>query len=162
MECYHGTIQSLVPGATLRLDASEHTEADKLLDAGRPTSSGGRSSCVWASPNVREATAIASIHARWRGDSIPHLAIRVYRVRLERFHSGPVAIIEELQQRLLTGAPVEQLIREYWNPTGAWHVTEVLASHLTVEAEVAPASEAQVYIPRWVWYNEDRKRARAL
>lgn len=98
-----------------------------------------------------------------QADAVAAAAIRVYKVQLEPFHAGPLAVVEELCRRLQAGAPLEPLTREYWEPTaGIWHLTEVLAPALTVVEEVPPASEREVYVPRWVLYQRDCDRAQLL
>jgi hypothetical protein len=77
--------------------------------------SGGASS-------VREATAIAAIHAYRVSRHIPQSAIRVYRVSLVRFHVAPLSILEEIERRMTEGVAVGVLVREYWAPTGTWYL----------------------------------------
>jgi hypothetical protein len=88
----------------------------------------------------------------------------VYQVQLVPFHTGPVAVIDELQHRLLAGrgGSLEPLIREYWEPMGTWYLQEILAASLTVLKEVPVTTEREVYVRRWVHYNEDCERARSL
>jgi hypothetical protein len=96
-------------------------------------------------------------------DSVPHEAIHVYRVDLQPFHVGPVAIIDELRARLEAGAgSLALLVRHYWERTGMWHIQEVVAPSMTVLKEVPAATERDIYIRRWVQYNLDPEQAAAL
>lgn len=158
---YYGTLTALTPRATLGPQSSADRAADAHLDAARPIPAGRRSAAVTAAGSVRDATVIAILRSG-QPDTIAPAAIRVYKVQLEPFHAGPLALVEELCRRMQAGAPVEPLIREYWEPTGIWHLTEVLALSLTVVEEVPPASEREVYVPRWVLYQRDCDRAQLL
>lgn len=57
---------------------------------------------------------------------------------------------------------VEQLIHQYWKPTATWHIQEFIAPTRRVLEAVTAATERDVYIRRWVQYNQDRQRAEAL
>ena len=105
---------------------------------------------------------MAAIRAYKVPREVPHSAIRVYQVQIPPIHVAPLAILEEIQNRLMRGDSVQPLIREYWAPTGHWHLREILAPYLVVEQEIAPVSEAEAYVPRWVQYKEDRERAQVL
>ena len=119
---------------------------------------------VSAALSIKDATAIAAIRSYSHSAPVPHEAIRVYRAQLVPFHIGPVALIAELQNRLAggRGAQVQAVIREYWEPTGTWHLQEVLTPSLTVIEEVPVTSERDVYKLRWVQYNQDCDRAQFL
>lgn len=119
---------------------------------------------MWAALSIQDATAIAAIWSYSRTAPVPHEAIRVYRVEIEPFHIGPVAIIAELRAQLETGGAMslDLLVRQYWEPTGIWHVQEVLAPSMTVLQQVPAATERDIYIRRWVQYNQDRERVAAL
>lgn len=124
---------------------------------------GSSTATIRAAPSVRDATAIAAIRSYSQAVPVPHEALRVYRVDLQPFHVGPVAVIDEVQARLETGAmKMEQLIRQYWEPTATWHIQEFIAPSLRVLEPVSAATERDVYIRRWVQYSQDRQRAEAL
>lgn len=57
---------------------------------------------------------------------------------------------------------MEQLVCQYWEPTAAWHIQELIAPSLRVLEKVPTATERDVYIRRWVQYNQDRQRAEVL
>ena len=164
LEYYWGTLVQVAIGVVIQpspVDAKR--SAETRLDVGRPEGARLRSQAVWAAPSVRDATAIAAIRAYSRTAPVPHEALRVYRVELQPFHTGPVAIIDELLARLETGAAsLEPLVRQYWQPTVTWHIQELIAPSMTVLEEVPAATERDVYIRRWVHYNQDRERAAAL
>lgn len=164
LQFFHGTINPLLPGTTLGRGAVSETESDPWLDTARPAGTAPRSGAIWAARSVRDATAMAAIRAYSPKAAIPHEAIRVYRVELAPSHTGPLAVIQELQRRPQGGRieAVQALIREYWKPTGTWHIQEVIASSLTILEEVSSTSERDVYVRRWVQYNQDRARAEAL
>jgi hypothetical protein len=50
--------------------------------------------------SVRDATVIAAIRFEHELKVNSQLPLRVYRVQGELLHSGPLAVIEELQQRV--------------------------------------------------------------
>lgn len=138
-------------------------EAERVLNSGRSTATIiRRSSAVWAASSIRDATAIAAIRAP--DARTPYTAIHVYRVELVPAHIGPLAVIDVLQERLekRARAPIEPLIREYWRPTRAWHLQEILAESLKILEEVPAYFKPDIYLPRWVLYNLDRGRAEAL
>jgi hypothetical protein len=162
VKAYYGTLESWVSGAVVGPRASVYSDAETILDGGRSAGAGLRSTAVWAAAGVNEATAIAALRAYKPGAPASHSAIRVYQVQMEPLHTAPVVILEEVQRRLAEGIAVHSLVEEYWRPTGTWHLKEILARFMLVEEEVRPASEAATYIPRWVWYDEDLERARAL
>jgi hypothetical protein len=110
--------------------------------------------------SVRDATVIAAICFEQQLKVDSGLLPRVYRVQCEPFHSGPLAVIEELRHR--ARGLREGLMTEYWRPSGVWHLWEVLVPSLVVIEEVAPASERETYVPRWVLYREDSRRARMI
>lgn len=161
---FHGAVTQLLSGATLVAESTHATEAELRVDAGRSPAAGLRSAAVWAAGSIRDATAIAAIRAYSPSNAMPHEAIRVYRVEVTPFHTGPLVVIEELQRRIEDpcGAVIEALIREYWEPTGIWHIQEAIAPALTILEEVPATSERDVYVRRWVQYNHDRARAEAL
>ena len=159
---YHGTISPLVPGMTLSPQTYADSGADSILDAARLTKDGLRADVVWAAATVTDATAMAAIRAYKVSPRLPHTSIRVYQVQLAPLHVAPLAILEEVRSRLLRGDSLQSLVQEYWAPTGHWHLREILAPYLAVGQEIAPASEAQTYVPRWVRYNEDCERAQLL
>lgn len=160
-EYYWGTLAPL--GAPVHAIPSSPGGAEACLDVGRPEGVGLRSKAVWAASSIRDATAIAAIRSYSRAIPVPHEAIHVYRVELQPFHLGPVAVIDELRARLATGAGnLELLARQYWEPTGTWHIQEFVAPSMTVLEEVPAATERDVYLRRWVQYNLDRERAAAL
>lgn len=163
-EFFLGTLDQFLPRTALGPAPTSDREAELRVDAGRPAAAGLRSTAVWAAGSIRDATAIAAIHAYTPSTAIPHEAIRVYRVDLAPFHVGPLVLIEEIRRRLAEGRSesIEALIREYWAPTGTWHIQEVIAPSLTILEEVPATSERDVYVRRWVQYNLDRERAEAL
>lgn len=163
-EFFYGTVSAVTPGAAIVPVPSTYTDAESTLDAGRQSGTFSRWMTVSAASSIKDATAIAAIRSYSRSAPVPHTAIRVYRAQLVPFHIGPVAIIGELQNRLTAGrtAQIEPVIREYWKPTGIWHLQEVLAPSLTVLEEVPAAPERDIYKLRWVQYNLDRERAQFL
>lgn len=163
-ECYWGTLVGVAAGATLTPDPVVSGSAEARIDIGRVEGAPLRSKAVWAALSIQDATAIAAIWSYSRTVPVPHEAIRVYRVEIESFHIGPVAIIAELRGRLEMGGAMslDLLVRQYWEPTGTWRVQEVLAPSMTVLEEVPAATERDIYIRRWVQYNQDRERAAAL
>jgi len=160
--CYHGTIGPVELESSIV--SSARVEAESILGRGTHPSAVPRSEAVWAASSIRDATAIAAIRSYSRSAPIPHAYIHVYQVQLVPFHAGPVAVIEELQSRLLAGrqASLEPLIREYWEPMGTWNLQEILAASLTVLKEVPATTEREVYVRRWVHYNQDCERAQSL
>ena len=145
-----GTLLGVVAGAVLEPSRAAVSSAETCLDAGRSVDAGLRSKAVWGASSIRDATAIAAIRSYSLTAPLPHETIRVYRVDLQPFHVGPVAIIDEVQARLEAGAVnVEQLACEYWKPTATWHLQECIAPSLRVLEEVPAATERDVYIRRW-------------
>ena len=161
---FHGTLTPLAPGTTLGAPSVVATVAESRLEAGRLTGAGLRSAAIWAARSLRDATAIVAIRAYSPSTATPHEAIRVYRVGLNPFHVGPLAAIEEIERRLESRQDkgAEALVREYWEPTGVWYIQEVLARSLTILEEVPATSERDLYVRRWVQYNQDRERAEGL
>ena len=162
-EYYWGTLARVTAGAALTLDPIVAGSAEACLDVGRSEGSRLRSKAVWAASSIRDATAIAAIRSYSRTALVPHEEIHVYRVDLQPFHAGPIAIIDELRARLETGAEgLALLVRHYWESTGIWHIQELVGPSMTVLEEVPAATERDIYIRRWVQYNLDRERASAL
>ena len=163
-EFYTGGTVDAVAGNTIIGPLPWRPDAERTLDGGRTATMGLRSPAVWATSSIRDATAIAAIRAHLRSRPVPYDAIHIYRVWLVPFHIGPVAVIDVLHERLESagGAPIEPLIREYWNPTGTWHLLEILAESLTILEELPTISERDIYMRRWVHYNLDRERAEPL
>lgn len=162
-EYYSGTLLQATLGSMVEPSPSVHGSAEARLDVDRSDRMGLRAKAVWAASSVRDATAIAVIRASSRTALVPHEALGVCRVDLQPFHIGPVAIIDELRLRLETGTDrLEQLVRQYWTPAATWHIREIIARSMTVLEGVPAESERDVYIRRWVHYNEDRARAAAL
>lgn len=162
-DLHYGTTRQLPGGTRLDAELAAHPGLDEAFAAG--PAAGGMEQRVSAVPvalGVRNATAIASIRLErgWTAEAPPRFY--VYRVLGEPFHVGPLAVVEELCRRVQTGGPLESLVREYWKPTGIWYIQEVLVSSLVVIEEVPPASEREIYIPRWVLYREDLERAQML
>jgi hypothetical protein len=87
-------------------------------------------------------TVIATIRAH-TGMVLPHSAIHVYRVDLRPLRCAPVAVYEEICRRAPLGFALERLLREYWQPTGVWHLREALARELIVLEEAPAASDAE-------------------
>ena len=162
-EYYWGTLEQLAVGHLLEPHPLPAGSAEAHLDIGRAVDAGLRSKAVWAASSIRDATAIAAIRSYSRSAPVPHEALHVYRVELQPFHVGPVAIIEEMQTRLEVGeARLGQLVCQYWEPTATWHIQELIAPSLRVLEKVSAVTERDVYIRRWVQYNQDRQRAEAL
>jgi hypothetical protein len=159
---YYGTLAPLPPGATRGPMFSRYRRADAILDAVRPAGAGLRTTAVSAATSVKDATAIAAIRSYSAATYNPFLpvdpysAIHVYRVELVPFHSAPVALLEELQDRLIMGGTHEALVQEYWEPTVGWRLREVLATSFTVVEKLAASTERDTYLRRWVHYNLDR------
>jgi hypothetical protein len=161
VEYFHGSVTPLAIGATIGPPAWTYSEIDRILDAGRvraPLKAGS----VSAAPSIKDATAIAAIRLYARAQPAPQGSIRVYEVKLEPSHAAPIALYEELRIRMLAGASLAPLIREYWLPTGIWQLKEILAPNFTIVRETPPPTERETYVRRWVHYNQDRARARAL
>lgn len=161
-EYYWGTPGRIGAGTVIEPSPDSVDSAEKHLDAGRSIEAGHRSKAVWAASSILDATAMAAIRCYSRTAPVPHEALHIFRVDLQSFHVGPVAIIDELQARMQTGASLQPLIREYWQPTTTWHIREFIAPSLTVLEEVSAATEPEVYLRRWVRYNEDRERAKGF
>jgi hypothetical protein len=160
---YWGTLIPMAAGSIVAPSLLPEGSAEAELDAGRSARAGLRAKAVWAAASIRDATAIAAIRAYSRTAPVPHEALRVYHVDLQPFHLGPVAIIDELRARLETGVGgCEPLVRHYWMPDTTWHIQEFIAPSMTVLKEVPAGTERDVYIRRWVHYNQDRERAAAL
>jgi hypothetical protein len=162
---FHGTRLPLVTGSTISPEPSSEV-VDAVLDAGRPAEAGRRSAAVSAATSVVDATAIAAIRSYSPGKTSswtdPYAGFHVYQVELEPFHVAPIAILKELLDRMTSGAPVAALVREYWQPKEPWLLNELLAPSLIVVGELAPSSERDTYLRRWVHYNQDCERARSL
>jgi hypothetical protein len=162
-EYYWGSLAQVAGGVTRAPDPIIAGSPEACLDVGRSEGVGLRSRAVWAASSIRDATAIAAIRSYSRTVPVPHEAIHVYRVDLHPFHLGPVGILDEVRARLETAAGnLELLVRQYWEPTGTWHIQEFLAPSMKILEEVPAATERDVYIRRWVQYNLDRERAAAL
>jgi hypothetical protein len=157
-DLYYGTTRQLTLGMGLAAQAAAHPELDAMATGGMRR----RAGAVPVAGSIRDATVIAAIRAEVELKAVSSSQLRVYRVQGEPFHSGPMAIIEELCQRMRARGPRKELIREYWNPSGIWYLCEVLVPSLIVIEEVASASERDTYVPRWVLYREDAERARTL
>jgi hypothetical protein len=67
--------------------------AEARLDVGRVEGAPLRSKAVRAVLSIQDATAIAAIWSYSRTVPVTHEAIRVYRVEIEPFHVGPVALV---------------------------------------------------------------------
>jgi hypothetical protein len=161
-DLYLGTSRSLSAGAKLVAEPTVEVEVHAALDAERPAGMQARAAAVAVAASIRDATVIAAIRLDCEPSGNGSSQVRVYRVQAESFHAGALAIIEELRQRIRDGRPFEALVREYWTPTGDWHLQEVLVPVLTVIEEVPPASERERYVPRWILYREDGERAQRL
>lgn len=161
---YYGTIGTLPSGALIGRVPTAVSHAEQALDLGRTPAVGLRSMAVSAASSVLDATAIAAIRCYSPSKPLAHEAIHVYRVRLAHFHLGPVAILEEVEDRLQSRSQptLDSLISEYWTPTSGWHLNEILAASMSILEEVPATSERDTYIRRWVQYNQDRLRAKAL
>jgi hypothetical protein len=109
--------------------------------------------------NIRDATVIAAVRFEQQLAAGPAPQVHVYRVEAVPFHTGPLAVIEELHRR---HPPQAELIREYWAPSDGWHIHEVLTYSLVIVEEVALLREREIYVPRWVLYRRDAERARKL
>lgn len=132
------------------------------LDEGRSPATPRRSASVAVGASLRDATVIAAIRgdeSEVAGGASP---VRFYRVHVVPTHTAPLAILEELRERMQAGGALDPLIREYWQPTGVWHIKEVLAGSLLVIAQVPAVSDREAYVPRWVLYRADRERARSF
>jgi hypothetical protein len=159
---YYGTATPAVVGSRIRADPGSGSIADALLDVGRMPSAGTKRAAVLAARSIRDATVIAAVRAYTGTTVLPHSAIHVYRVELAPFHSAPVAVYEEIRRRVALGYSIELLLREYWRPTGLWHLQEALAPELIVLEEVPAASEADCFIAHWTHYSDDCDRAELL
>lgn len=165
---YYGTLTPLPLGPTRGPRPVTSGRADAILDAARPAGAGLKSTAISAATSINDATAIAAIRSYSALPYIPimpldpYASIYIYRVELVPFHSAPVAILEELQERLSTGMPHQALVQEYWEPGEEWRLREVLATSFTVVERLAPTTERDTYLRRWVHYNQDRERARLL
>jgi hypothetical protein len=128
---------------------------------GRATVSGLErwAAALVAAWSIRDAVVIAAVRFEQQLASGPTPQLYMYRVEALPFHTGPLAVIEELHRRDL---PHEELIREYWAPSGGWHTYEVLTSSLVVVEEVALLRKQEIYVPLWVLYRQDAERARKL
>jgi hypothetical protein len=74
-----------------------------------------RVAAVPVASSVRDATVMAAIRFEHEPKENSGLPLRVYRVQGEPFHSGPLAVIEELQQHIRGSR--NGLIAEYWRPS---------------------------------------------
>jgi len=136
---------------------SAYPEADKALDAASPNAV-LRSGAVFAAGSIIEATAFAAAQFR-----VPnHSTLHVYRIDMAPLHSAPMAVVHELEKRVADGGVIDQLVREYWNPTGKWHFTEILGTEFTIIEEVPAASEADIYTLRYIRYGQDQDRAKSF
>lgn len=161
-ELYYGTTRELALGMSLDAELSTDSELDTRLDAVRPSGAPSRAASIPVAASIKEATVIADIRSGRRHDREDTWCVRVYRVQAAPFQGCPLAVLEELRRRSRAGGLLDALIREYWQPTGLWHIRELLAAAVRVIAEVPPASDRETYIPRWVLYRQDRERADAL
>lgn len=109
-KAYRGTIAPLVPGMTLRPQATADSGNDAVLDAGRLTEHGVTAAVVWAASSVKDATAMAAIRAYRVSRRVPHSVIRVCQVQIPPIHVAPLAILEEIQNCLMRGDSVQPLM----------------------------------------------------
>jgi hypothetical protein len=161
-DLYIGATRSLTLRARLVAGPACHPELDAVLDAARPAGKQGRAAALQVAASVRDATVFAAIRLPREAAADTPPPISVYRVQAKPFHTGPRAVIEELSRRIREGRPFEALAREYWTPTGIWHLREVLVPSLVVIEEVPPASEREIYVLRWVLLRKDDDRAQSL
>jgi hypothetical protein len=152
---YYGTLEALTPGAPPPVVADPHALSVDGMER--------RLSVVPVAASIRDATVIALIRFEHELSATSSVHLRLYKVQATPLHIGPVAVVEELRQRLgAIGWRGDGLVQEYWSPSGIWHLREILVSSLVVVEEVAPASDREVYVARWVLYREDAERARLL
>jgi hypothetical protein len=100
---YYGTNSPTLSGATIAHGHCAWADAEALLDASGPPSTPPRSAAIRVASSIQDATAIAAIYTYSRIAPVPHVAIHVYRVQLVPCHIGPVALIDEMQNRLAAG-----------------------------------------------------------
>jgi hypothetical protein len=161
IEFFHGTPEALAIGAVMGPEAFAPDPVNTLLDSGRAAGRGQRAGAIWVAASVVEATAIAVIRGQQEPVAAALAAIRMYRVRLIPFHRGPVAVLHVLREPVGATA-IPRLVGEYWQPSGQWWLQELLTPSMRVLEQVAPASERDIYLKRWVHYHQDWERAAAL
>ena len=70
--------------------------------------------------------------------------LRLYEVKMEKFHRAPMAIVHAIQRRLENSEDASALLSEYWSPKNAWHYFEYIGPEMEILGSVGHPSINEV------------------
>jgi hypothetical protein len=154
---YHATRRILTSGTTVTASGRAwYPEVAKVLDATRPPAFPERAACVFATDT--QVSAMAFAEAQEPNDVRP---IHLYEVRFRGVtHTGPMALVHAIRDKMEANLRVDSLAREYWAPTLDWSLLEVIGEEFEVVQEVPAPATGLVDNFRFLTYPGDFQRAK--
>lgn len=101
------------------------------LDQAKPSGLPSRDICLCATDDLAFAYLFA-IKQRW-----PTNGIKLYEVKMDKFHRAPMAIVHAIQRRLENSQDISALLFEYWSPKKRWHYFECIGPQMEIISPVS-------------------------
>jgi len=146
IEGYHVSRYEYVPGQRVRLDAGQVTHfhdsleaagnivGEDCLNAHRPAGWPCRYTCLYAVRTLSDCSLYGSSQHK---DEKVHY----YRVRMDKAVRVPMVLVDQIRKQVNpTAAQIEQMAREYWQPSKEWSYWEYLTDEIEIVEKVEPLS----------------------
>ena len=132
MRLFHASQCIYPPGS--RVVATEQSSfyprAVPVLEQARPSGLPYRDICLFATDDLEFAYFFA-LRQRW-----PSNSIRLYEVKMETFHRGPMAIVHAIDSHIKESKNTSELLAEYWAPQHKWHYFECVGPEMEIVGSV--------------------------
>ena len=146
IEGFHVSRYEYVPDQAVKIELGRVTNfhtalvndnnvaAEDRLKPHRPSGVPCRTNCIYTFGNLADCSLY--------GDS-QHKSGKVhyYRVKMEKATKVPMVLVDQIRKQVSpTPAQVEQMAREYWQPTKDWNYWEYLTDAVAISEKVEPLS----------------------
>lgn len=136
MRLFHASQNTYSPGQLIVATSQStfYPLAIPALDQAKPSGLPSRDICLCATDDLAFAYLFA-IKQQW-----PSNGIRLYEVKMDKFHRAPMAIVHAIQRRLESSKDISALLSEYWSPTLKWHYFECIGPQMEIVGSVSAPS----------------------
>lgn len=128
MRLFHASQTDYSPGQQIVAisQSSFYPLAVPALEQAKPIGLPSRDICLCATDDLEFAYLFA-MKQQWTTNRI-----KLYEVKMDKFHRAPMAIVHAVQRRLENSEDVSTLLSEYWSPKHAWHYFECIGPEMEI------------------------------
>ena len=144
IEGFHVSRYNYVPGEIVKIEPNRITHfhtaleqtnnvaAEDRLKPYRPNGVPCRTNCIFVFGSLAECSLYGSSEHK-------NQKVYYYRVRMESATAVPMVLVDHIRKQVEPSArQVEQMAREYWQPTNPWEFREYLTEAIEVAETVEP------------------------